>query len=130
MPESRFVLDTNAVIFLTTKGNFIPSNLLDELNEADLFISAITEIELLAKPEMPPNEEAQLRIFIADRISVIDLTKTVKLETITLRRNTKFKLPDCIIVATAIALNAVLLTADTELIRFHYPGYTVKTFSV
>ena len=122
MPESRFVLDTNAVIFLTTKGNFIPSNLLDELNEADLFISAITEIELLAKPEMPPNEEAQLRIFIADRISVIDLTKTVKLETITLRRNTKFKLPDCIIVATAIALNAVLLTADTELIRFHYPG--------
>ena len=70
-----------------------------------------------------------LKAFLADRISVIDLTKTVKLETITLRRNTKLKLPDCIIAATAIALSAVLLTADTELIRFHYPGYTVKTFS-
>ena len=130
MPESRFVLDTNAVIFLTTKGNIIPSNLLDELNEADLFISAITEIELFAKPDLSPNEADQLRAFFADRIPVIDLTKTVKLETITLRRNTKLKLPDCIIAATAIALNAVLLTADAELLHFHHPGYTAKTFSL
>jgi len=41
MIENRFVLDTNAVIFLTTKGNLIRPELRDELNEADLFVSVI-----------------------------------------------------------------------------------------
>ena len=50
----------------------------------------------------------------------------IKKETIILRRNTKLKLPDCIIAATTIALNAVLLTADTELLRLNYSGYTAK----
>ena len=49
MTESRFVLDTNAVIFLTTSGNAIPSDLENELDDADLFISVITEIELFSK---------------------------------------------------------------------------------
>ena len=54
MPEKRFVLDTNTVIFLTTKGNVIPPKLEDELNESVLFISGITEIELFSKAELPP----------------------------------------------------------------------------
>ena len=127
MPENRFVLDTNAIIFLTTKGNMISSNLLAELNEADLFVSVITEIELFAKAELPPGEEDRLRAFLSDRIHVIDLTSAVRKETITLRRSTKLKLPDCIVVATAVALNAVLLTADTELLQLHFTGYTSKT---
>jgi hypothetical protein len=54
MTENRFVLDTNAVIFLTAKGNVIPSGLENELNDADLFISVISEIELFSKPGLPP----------------------------------------------------------------------------
>ena len=127
--ESRFVLDTNAVIFLTTRGNAIPSDLLNELNEADLFISAITEIELLAKPELSTDEEGKLRAFISDRIPVIDLTGAVKDEAITLRRTVKMKLPDCIVAATAVAMNAVLLTADKKLLRLKWPGYNAKDIS-
>ena len=126
MTESRFVLDTNAVIFLTTRGNAIPSSLENELDNADLFISTITEIELFAKPELPPDEEENLRIFLSDKISIIDLTNEIKRETISLRRTGRYKLPDCIVVATAIVLNATLLTADAGLLRLEWPGYIVK----
>ena len=120
------MLDTNTVIFLTTKGNTIPIDLCNELDEADLFISAITEIELFAKPAMSRDEEDKLQGFIADKLLVIDLTSEVKKETIALRRAIKLKLPDCIIAATAIVANAKLLTSDNELLRLEWPGYDVK----
>ena len=126
MNESRFVLDTNAVIFLTTRGNAIHSELLEELNSADLFVSVITEIELLAKPKLLPEEEENLLNLLSEIISVIDLNTSIKKETIVLRRNSKLKLPDCIIVATAITLNATLLTADEELLHLDWPGYLKK----
>jgi len=129
MTENSFVLDTNAVIFLTTKGNTIPIDLCNKLNEADLFISAITEIELFAKPAMSLDEEEKLRSFIADRLLVIDLTSDVKNETVALRRAIKLKLPDCIVAATAIVLNARLLTSDDKLLRLEWPGFDVIDFS-
>jgi predicted nucleic acid-binding protein len=73
MTENRFVLDTNAVIFLTTTGNAIPSGLQKE-------------------------------------------------KTIALRRTTKLKLPDCIVAATAIVLDAVLLTDDDHLLVLSWQG--------
>jgi len=117
MTKNCFILDTNAIIFLTTKGNVISSNLEKELNDADLFISVISEIELFSKPELPPDEEENLRAFLSDRISVIDLTDQIKKETIALRRTAKHKLPDCIVAATAIVLNSILLTADEKLLQ-------------
>jgi len=126
MTKSRFVLDTNAVIFLTTKGNAISSNLEKELDDADLFISVITEIELFSKPELPPDEEEKLHAFLSDRISIIDLTDEIKKETITLRRTARHKLPDCIVAATAIVLNATLLTADEKLLRLKWQGFNVR----
>lgn len=122
MVENRFLLDTNTVIFLTTRGNVIPSGLEKELNEADLFISVISEIELFSKPALPSNEEKILRAFLSDRVPIIELTSAIKRETITLRRNAKLKLPDCIIAATAIVQDAVLLTADKELLALSSPG--------
>jgi len=120
MIEDRFVLDTNAVIFLTTKGNTISSGLENDLDRADIYISVITEIELFSKPELPPEEEESLRIFLLDRISIVDITNEIKKEVIALRRSTKHKLPDCIVAATAIVLNATLLTADLRLLRLEF----------
>jgi predicted nucleic acid-binding protein len=127
MIKSRFVLDTNAVIFLTKRDNAISPDLEKELNEADLFISVITEIELFSKPELPPDEEENLRAFLSDRISIIDLTDEIKKETIALRRTTKHKLPDCIVAATSIVLNAILLTLDLKLLRLEWQGFNVKS---
>jgi len=128
MPEKRIVLDTNAIIFFTAKGNIISNDLYNELNDADLYISVITEIELFAKSAMIPEEENKLRGFITDRLLVINLTNNVKNETIALRRANKLKLPDCIVAATAITLNAQLLTSDNELLRLKWPGFNVKNY--
>ena len=128
MTENRYVFDTNAVIFLTTRDNTIPPDLKDALNEAALFISVISEIELLSKPSLLPDEEENLRAFLTERILIIDLTNDVKKETIELRRNTRLKLPDCIIAATAIVLNAILLTADKHLLNLSWPG--LKTYKI
>jgi len=130
MTENRFVLDTNAVISLTTRGKVIPPQLENDLDRAKLFISIITEIELFAKPELPSDEEEKLHAFLSDRFTIIDIPDEIKKETIALRRSTKLKLPDCIIAATAINLNAVLLTDDARLFRLKHPGVFVrKVFS-
>ena len=126
MTENGFVLDTNAVIFLTTKGNIIPSSLEHELNEADLFISVISEIELFSKPALPFNEEENLRTFLSERILTVELTSEIKKETIALRRSARLKIPDCIIAATAIVQNIALLTADKELLGLSWPGLRTR----
>ena len=129
MSDLRFVLDTNAVIFLVTRGNAIPSALLDELNNADLFVSVITEIELFANPALDPGEGEKLHALLSDSIQKIELTNAVKKETISLRRTTELKLPDCVVAASALALSAVLLTDDTDLLRLDWPGYKAKSLN-
>jgi len=129
MTKNRFVLDTNAIILLTVRGSIIPVGLQNELDEAELFISGITEIELFAKPEMSRDEEEKLRAFILERIPVIDLTMDVKKETIALRRTTGLKLPDCIVAATAIVQNAVLLTTDKKLLSLNRSGYKARNLN-
>ena len=120
--ENRFVLDTNAVIFLTTRGNVIPSDLENALNEAALFTSVISEIEVFSKPALPPDEEENLHSFLSERITIIDLTSEIKKETIALRRSTNLKLPDSIVAAASIVLDAILLTDDKALLNLSWPG--------
>ena len=129
MSSRNFVLDTNAVIFLTARGSVVPQILEDELDRSELHISAATEIELFGNPVLQPDEEEKLRAFISGCMQVVNITDQIKNETIGLRRTTNLKLPDCIIAATVIVLNAVLLTADPELLRLNRPGYKVKNIS-
>jgi len=129
MTENRFVLDTNAVIFLITGDNATATELKDKLKAADLFISVISEIELFSKPKMAADEEENLRAFLSERTIIIDLTEDVKNETIALRRSVKLKLPDCIVAATAIVLDSVLLTADKELLRLNWSGLKTQNIS-
>jgi predicted nucleic acid-binding protein len=124
MTKDRYVLDTNAVIYLTAQKSG-PSGLLDAIKESYSFVSVITEIEALAKPGMPPQEESLLRAFLS-RIPIIGLANDVKDEAIALRRATKLTLPDCLVAATAIALDAALLTADARLLNLVWPGYRAR----
>ena len=126
MSNRGYVLDTNTIIFLTARGSVIPQSLQDDLDRADLFTSVVTEVELFGNPVLPADEEEKLRGFLSERITVIEFTDQVKKETIKLRRTTTLKLPDCMIAATVIVLNAVLLTADPELLRLNRPGYKAR----
>jgi predicted nucleic acid-binding protein len=127
MTDSCLVLDTNAVIFLTNRDNVISNGLKNELNESELFISVITRMELAAK-QVKPEEEEAIRDFIAD-VTVSPLDEEVERKAVEIRRTTKIKLPDCIVAATAIVLDAVLVTNDKHLLNLSRPDFNVKAFS-
>jgi predicted nucleic acid-binding protein len=119
---SKFVLDTNAAI------NYLNNRIsLSDFDEAELFISVITELELFAKPTMSSEDEAKIAKFLEENIVIVELDPRIKKEAIALRRSTKIKLPDCIIAATAIVLDAILLTHDVDdLLPLVYPGFHVQ----
>jgi predicted nucleic acid-binding protein len=123
--KNLFVVDTNAVIALID-GRLVSPGMQKPFDEAGLYISVITEMELYAKRSMTPAEEIITQAFIADSVSVVDINSAIKKQTIALRRSTKIKLPDCIIAATSIVLNAVLLTNDDKLLKLSFPGYRAQ----
>ena len=121
------VFDTCAAISLL-KGKVDLSSLDIDIDESFQYVSVITRMEIFAKNDMKPEEEEAVRNFLAD-VTVIPLGKIVEQKAIEIRRTTKIKLPDCIIAATAIALDAVLITNDSHLLYLSFPGYKVTNAS-
>jgi predicted nucleic acid-binding protein len=101
------------------------------LRSGDPVISEITEMELLAKPNISPEAEQKVYGFL-EGLTIIPLSGTIKSEAIAIRREglPRPKLPDAIIAATAVVLNAKLVTADDRLCRLVWPGFdAVPAFS-
>lgn len=78
------------------------------------YVSIIAELELLSYPGITPAEERHVQSFLED-VTVVDLGPEICRPTINLRRTYSLKLPDAIICATALALDATLLTNDKKL---------------
>jgi len=106
---ARFVLDTNIILY------FLGGRLADPFPAGAYDISVISELELLAYPGLVPLEEQRIRDFLAD-VPITDLTQSVKQHAVNLRKRFGLKLPDAIVAATALALDAVLLTNDQRLL--------------
>ena len=77
-------------------------------------------MELLSKKQMTDNEERGILKFL-DNLMVIPLNEDIEQKAIELRRSTKLKLPDSIIAATSIVLDAILLTDDVHLLNLSLP---------
>gem|GEM_PF-78041 len=106
--QSTFLLDTNIVLYLLSGDKTIA----DIINGKQLYISFITELELLGYPELSQSEKKQIQTFI-DECSIINITEKIKERTIEIRQSYKTKLPDSIIAATSDYLSVPLLTSDT-----------------
>ena len=83
------------------------------LDGKTIYLSFVTELELLSYPGLTGVEEKIINQFIADCI-VIDINKEIKSRTIEMRRQFHLKLPDAIIAATAVYLKQPLITADSD----------------
>ena len=106
---ARYVLDTNVVLY------FLGGRLAEPFPTGPYTISVISELELLAYPGLVSSEEQRIRAFLAD-IAVAELTQTIKSHAVELRKRYSLKLPDAIVAATALALEATLLTNDQRLL--------------
>ena len=78
-------------------------------------------MELLAKRDLPAAEERDIREF-PDDLTVVPLDKAIEQKAVEIRRATSVKLPDCIIAATSIVLDTILLTDDDRLLGLSCPG--------
>jgi predicted nucleic acid-binding protein len=120
MNGTKIVFDTCAVVKLLDQQYDLPS-LGINVDQARFFTSIIVRMELLSKKQITSNEERSILDFL-DHLSIIPMSEDIEKKAIELRRNTNLKLPDCIVVATSIILNAVLLTDDRHLLNLSCPG--------
>jgi predicted nucleic acid-binding protein len=109
MNGNSVVLDTNIVLYLL-RGDQVLSEL---LYQRKLYLSFISQLELLAFNGITAAQSLEIKKFIRDCI-VIDINDEIKLEVISIRKNSKLKLPDCIVLATARFLNLPLITSDLD----------------
>jgi predicted nucleic acid-binding protein len=105
-----FFVDTNILIYTLTGHPRVS----DLLKYSFLYgVSEISEIELLGKKNIPPDEVNIIRNLLNDCV-IIDMNKTIKEITIFLKQKYSIKTPDAIIAATAKSFNLPLITADRD----------------
>jgi tRNA(fMet)-specific endonuclease VapC len=116
MNGKRYLLDTNAIVALL-QGS---STLVALLQNAEwVGISVISQIEFLAFSGLSESDSDLFKKFLK-RVEVIDLATSNNLlieEIIQIRLQYRVKLPDAIIVSTALQVEASLVTADRELTK-------------
>ena len=106
----NLMIDTNTAIYLLS-GNDKLAQFLDEKN---IFISFITELELLSKTDLSIPERKIIKSFLND-CTIYDINSFIKDKVIELKQNVRIKLPDAIIASTALWLNMPLVSADNDM---------------
>lgn len=112
MSGNKIFVDTNILLYLL-KGD---STLETFLHGKEIYISFVTEMELLGFPNITTQEEQRIIHLLAE-CSIIDIDSAIKTRGISIRRTHKLKLPDSIVVASALHLGLPFITADKQLQR-------------
>lgn len=112
MNGHKILVDTNILLYLIN-GNKKVSQI---LQGREVYVSFITELELLSYSELTAKQEMIIQSLLAD-CKIIGYSEWIKVHTIEIRKNNKMKLPDCMILATAKLLDIPLLTADKRVTK-------------
>lgn len=107
----KYVFDTNAVInFVCDTGDF------SNLRESDeYYISFVSFIELSVG--FKSKDEEQITKSFIDKANLVLINKNIIDKTIDIRKSYGLKLPDSIIIATAIQESATLITSDMQIMK-------------
>jgi predicted nucleic acid-binding protein len=108
MNGNNILLDSNIVLyFLSGEQALMPL-----LEDKQIYVSFITQLETLGYKGITEKEMKKIKSFLSECI-IIDVNPVIKDFTIELRKKYSLKLPDSIIIATSLYLNAPLLSADS-----------------
>jgi len=107
MSGSNLLIDTNIALYLF-QGDRTVATFLDK---KQVYVSFVTELELLGFSYSKSKDRENIRAFL-DQCVVIDINNSIKEKTVELRTAYKIKLPDAIVMATALHLGIPLATAD------------------
>ena len=104
-----YLVDTNILVYIL-QGN--PN--VKYFSESEILtISCITEMEVLGKFQISKSEKQIIDRFMS-RCHIIDIDAQIKQLAINIKQQTKIKLPDAIIAATAMKNDILLVTADKD----------------
>ncbi|MCB0464539.1 MAG: type II toxin-antitoxin system VapC family toxin [Aequorivita sp.] len=109
--SNNLVVDTNIILYAAVNNNAVAIELLAENN---IFISDITEIELLGYHRLS-EKELTILAEVLSNFTVVPISGKIKETAIQLRKSHALKTPDAIIAATAMELGYLLATADKKL---------------
>lgn len=107
MNGNNILIDTNTAIYLLNGDTLLA----EILHQKRIYLSFITQLELLGYPGITVKEVKQIEYMLENCI-IIDINNIIKSEAIHLRRLYSLKLPDCIVAATAIYLDLPIITSD------------------
>lgn len=102
-------VDTNILIYLLSGEK----TLIDVLDDKQIYISFITEIELLCLKSLSQGDIVKIESMLKNFV-IIDINNIIKKDTIRLRKKYNLKIPDSIIAATSLYLDLPLLTSDID----------------
>lgn len=118
---NKFLVDTNILIAL------LSNSLKDDIPDGEYYYSTISRIELLSLANASEQDLTMIDEFLLT-LNGVDLSAAIQTTAASLRRTHKIKLPDAVIVATAIAYDCTLLTNDMALHKLN--ACTTKSLSL
>jgi predicted nucleic acid-binding protein len=118
MSGKEILVDTNILLYLLGGS----STLEEFLQGKDVYLSFITELELIGFRNDTAKEETKINELLND-CSIIPLNNLIKEKYAEIRKKYKLKLADAIIAATALTFNFPLITSDKQF-------KTVKEFNL
>lgn len=107
MSGDSIVADTSLIINLFNGVNEVQ----ELIAGRSLFVSIITEIEVLSFPNITAKDSKLIKDFLSE-CYIIDIESAIKDITINIRSQYKVKLPDAVIAATAMYFDLPLFTMD------------------
>lgn len=110
MSGNKLFVDTNIFLYLLDGEKTVA----DVLSGNQIYISFITELELLSFHKLNSSDEIRIKQLIKD-VTIIDINNDIKQNAIEIRQEYQLKLPDAIILASAKFLDIALFTADKQL---------------
>ena len=112
MNGNKLFLDTNIILYLLGGDH----TLAELLHEKNWYISFITQLELLGYEKLNEKEQQSITELL-DQCLIIDINNAIKKKVIEIKRTTGLKLPDSIIVASAIYMDLPFITADKDFVK-------------
>ena len=111
----KFLLDTNVILgLLQNQPKVIKTLERLELDTGACAYSSVTRMELLGFPGIT-TQESQLINSRLEMLERLPIVTAIEDETIAVRKQSRLKLPDAIICATALIHNVQLVTFDEQL---------------
>ncbi len=110
MSGNNLFLDTNIIIYFLSGDD----TLTELLDGKTIYISVITKLELLSYSGLSNKDQTRLENFLSE-CTIVDLTPFVQTAAVTIRKQYKLKLPDSIIVASAMYVDLPLVSSDKSL---------------